>query len=74
MTPIPILDDFKSWLHVLLGIFISYEDSPLIALSAIGLFTAYQLRESENMRNKVGDFVELNIGMAVGYGIRELRK
>jgi len=63
-----ILDDPFSYLHILYGVvtalFLPY--SAIIPFIYLG----YQLWEKESLRAKIGDFLELALGIAIGAVLR----
>ncbi len=63
-----LLDDPFSYLHILYGIITAL----FLPWSAIipFIYVAYQLLEKESLRSKIGDMIELAIGIAIGATIR----
>lgn len=63
-----VFDDVSSVIHVLLGIAINAlkHISPLVSVTAIVLFTIYEVREREKGIKTMGDFIELIIGVLIG--------
>ena len=63
-----IFDDPFSYLHLLYGVITAL----FLPYSAIipFIYIAYQLWERESLRSKIGDMIELVVGVAVGALIR----
>lgn len=59
-----IFDDFFSLIHVGLGVVAAKATKEGKAI--IGIYTVYQLTETEPILNKLGDITEFAIGYAIG--------
>ena len=63
-----VFDDFKSIIHVLLGIITKLigKSFPPLALALIIVFTVYEVLEKDSPENRLGDFIEYLIGYIIG--------
>ena len=63
-----VYDDIYSIIHTVLGGVSGFmlKHNPIYTLAVISLFTAYQLREREKIKSKLGDFIEFGIGFIIG--------
>jgi len=67
-TRVPVFDDWKSFIHAVLGFTaeVTKHVCPAIPITIVIAFTAYQVRERENPLKKLGDFIEFILGWLVG--------
>ena len=66
---VPFFDDWSSYWHALVGFLMSFEvTAPVAAIVALG-YIFYQMRETEPLPNKVGDFAEFAAGFLAGFVI-----
>lgn len=69
------LDDWKSIVHIITGILIQLLSkwfTPLVGIAILLAYTIYQWYEVEADINKVGDMLELMIGLALGGFIEKI--
>jgi hypothetical protein len=64
---IPVFDDFKSYLHAGLGASIPYLGTLEIVAISVGYMIYQSTQSEENCKNTVGDFIEFDVGMLLGY-------
>ncbi len=65
---IKVFDDWKSIIHFLYGIFVSFILflCPPAGLFLLFIFIIYEIGEKEPLENKIGDFIEFGLGLFIG--------